>query len=319
MFNLKKKKQVEEEYEDGGGIDLSNLDVDDMPKKKKRAVDLSNIDNEEDNFDEQESNDEFEGGEESSEYDPEFDGETEYDESKEFDPEFDEGDEDHEQVVWINKMMKVVGILVVIAVAGGIIWMVFSAKAPKQEEQKQENKTEQLEQKQDEQKQEEAKKEEEKPKEEAKKDTKDTAAVEKEANKALEKGESPAPEKEAKSVVDEVKKQFDVVAEEKGDYVNSTKPVFTVTNRSSMTSLNTMIKVGFTIDNIKVYNSDSSDVYQFTMTMKDKDGNVISWAGNYSPETKGIELAKYYGELPTLTGKGPQVDESKRTKVENEA
>lgn len=316
MFNFKKKKQVEEEYEDGGGIDLSNLDVDDMPKKKKRAVNLSNLD--EEGYEENDSHeDEFEGGD--SEYDPEFDGETEYGESKEFDPEFDEGDEDHEQVAWINKMMKIVGILVVIAVAGGIIWMVFSTKAPKQEEQKQENKTEQVEQKQDEQKQEEAKKEEEKPKEETKKDTKDANAVEKEANKALEKGESPAPEKEAKSVVDEVTKQFDVVAEEKGDYVNSTKPVFTVTNRSSMTSLNTMIKVGFTIDNIKVYNSDSSDVYQFTMTMKDKDGNVISWAGNYSPETKGIELAKYYGELPTLTGKGPQVDESKRTKVENEA
>ena len=316
MFNFKKKKQVEEEYEDGGGIDLSNLDVDDMPKKKKRAVNLSNLD--EEGYEENDSHeDEFEGGD--SEYDPEFDGETEYDESKEFDPEFDEGDEDHEQVAWINKMMKIVGILVVIAVAGGIIWMVFSAKAPKQEEQKQENKTEQVEQKQDEQKQDEVKKEEEKPKEETKKDTKDTNAVEKEANKALEKGDSVVPEKEAKSVVDEVKKQFDVVAEEKGDYVNSTKPVFTVTNRSSMTSLNTMIKVGFTIDNIKVYNSDSSDVYQFTMTMKDKDGNVISWAGNYSPETKGIELAKYYGELPTLTGKGPQVDESKRTKVENEA
>lgn len=316
MFNFKKKKQVEEEYEDGGGIDLSNLDVDDMPKKKKRAVNLSNLD--EEGYEENDSHeDEFDGGD--SEYDPEFDGEAEYDEAAEFDPEFDEGDEDHEQVAWINKMMKIVGILVVIAVAGGIIWMVFSAKAPKQEEQKQENKTEQVEQKQDEQKQDEVKKEEEKPKEEAKKDTKDTAAVEKEANKALEKGESPAPEKEAKSVIDEVTKQFDVVAEEKGDYVNSTKPVFTVTNRSSMTSLNTMIKVGFTIDNIKVYNSDSSDVYQFTMTMKDKDGNVISWAGNYSPETKGIELAKYYGELPTLTGKGPQVDESKRTKVENEA
>ena len=316
MFNFKKKKPVEEEYEDGGGIDLSNLDVDDMPKKKKRAVNLSNLD--EEGYDENYSHeDEFECGD--SEYDPEFDGEREYDEAAEFDPEFDEGDEDHEQVAWINKMMKIVGILVVIAVAGGIIWMVFSAKAPKQEEQKQENKSEQVEQKQDEQKQDEAKKEEEKPKEEAKKDTKDANAVEKEANKALEKGESPAPEKEAKVVVDEVTKQFDVVAEEKGDYVNSTKPVFTVTNRSSMTSLNTMIKVGFTIDNIKVYNSDSSDVYQFTMTMKDKDGNVISWAGNYSPETKGIELAKYYGELPTLTGKGPQVDESKRTKVENEA
>lgn len=311
MFNFKKKKQVEEEYEDGGGIDLSNLDVDDMPKKKKRAVNLSNLD--EEGYEENDSHeDEFEG-EESSEYDPEFD------EAAEFDPEFDEGDEDHEQVAWINKMMKIVGILVVIAVAGGIIWMVFSAKAPKQEEQKQENKTEQVEQKQDEQKQDEVKKEEEKPKEEAKKDTKDANAVEKEANKALEKGDSIVPEKEAKSVIDEVTKQFDVVAEEKGDYVNSTKPVFTVTNRSSMTSLNTMIKVGFTIDNIKVYNSDSSDVYQFTMTMKDKDGNVISWAGNYSPETKGIELAKYYGELPTLTGKGPQVDESKRTKVENEA
>ena len=317
MFNFKKKKQVEEEYEDGGGIDLSNLDVDDMPKKKKRAIDLSNIDNEEDDFEEHVSNEEFVGVD-STEYDPEFDGEREYDEAAEYDPDFDEDDEDHEQVAWINKMMKVVGILVVIAVAGGIIWMVFSAKAPKQEEQKQENKTEQVEQKQDEQKQDEAKKEEEKPKEEAKKDTKDTNAVEKEANKALEKGDSIVPEKEAKSVVDEVTKQFDVVAKENGDYANGTKPVFTVTNRSSMTSLNTMIKVGFTIDNIKVYNRDSSDVYQFIMTMKDKDGNVISWAGNYSPETKGIELAKYFGELPTLTGKGPQVDESKRTKVENE-
>lgn len=312
MFNFKKKKQVEEEYEDGGGIDLSNLDVDDMPKKKKRAVNLSNID--EEGYEENDSHgDEFEGEEESSEYDPE------YDESAEYSDEFEE-DSDHEQVAWIDKMVKVGKIFAILFVAGGIIWLVFSAKAPKQENKEQEqNKTEQVEQKQDEQKQEEAKKEEEKPKEEAKKDTKDANAVEKEANKALEKGESPAPEKEAKSVVDEVKKQFDVVAEEKGDYVNSTKPVFTVTNRSSMTSLNTMIKVGFTIDNIKVYNSDSSDVYQFTMTMKDKDGNVITWVGNYSPETKGIELAKYYGELPTLTGKGPQVDESKRTKVENEA
>lgn len=311
MFNFKKKKQVEEEYEDGGGIDLSNLDVDDMPKKKKRAVNLSNLD--EEGYEENDPHeDEFEGEEESSEYDPE------YDESAEYSDEFEE-DSDHEQVAWIDKMVKVGKIFAILFVAGGIIWMVFSAKAPKQENKEQEqNKTEQVEQKQDEQKQEEPKKEE-APKEEAKKDTKDANAVEKEANKALEKGESPAPEKEAKSVIDEVTKQFDVVAEEKGDYVNSTKPVFTVTNRSSMTSLNTMIKVGFTIDNIKVYNSDSSDVYQFTMTMKDKDGNVISWAGNYSPETKGIELAKYYGELPTLTGKGPQVDESKRTKVENEA
>lgn len=318
MFNFKKKKQIEEEYEDGDGIDLSNLDVDDMPKKKKRAVNLSNLD--EEGYKENDSHeDEFEGEEESTEYDPEFDGEAEYDESREFDAEY-EDDSDHQQVAWIDKMVKVGKIFAILFVVGGIIWLIFSAKAPKQENKEQEqNKTEQVEQKQDEQKQDEAKKEEEKPKEEAKKDTKDTAAVEKKANKALEKGESPVPEKEAKSVVDEVTKQFDVVAEEKGDYVNSTKPVFTVTNRSSMTSLNTMIKVGFAIDNIKVYNSNSSDVYQFTMTMKDKDGNVITWAGNYSPETKGIELAKYYGELPTLTGKGPQVDESKRTKVENEA
>lgn len=309
MFNLKKKKQVEEEYEDGGGINLSNLDVDDMPRKKKRAVNLSNLDEEE--FEENDSHeDEFEG--EISEYDPE------YDESAEYSDEF-EDDSDHEQVAWIDKMVKVGKIFAILFVAGGLIWLVFSAKAPKQENKEQEqNKTEQVEQKQDEQKQEEPKKEE-APKEEAKTETKDANVVEKEANKALEKGESPAPEKEAKVVVDEVKKQFDVVAEEKGDYVNSTKPVFTVTNRSSMTSLNTMIRTGFTIDNIKVYNSNSSDVYQFTMTMKDKDGNVISWAGNYSPETKGIELAKYYGELPKLTGSGPQVDESKRTKVENEA
>lgn len=309
MFNLKKKKQVEEEYEDGGGINLSNLDVDDMPRKKKRAVNLSNLD--EEGYEENPSHeDEFEG--ETSEYDPE------YDESAEYSNEFEE-DSDHEQVAWIDKMVKVGKIFAILFVAGGIIWLVFSAKAPKEENKdKEQNKTEQVEQKQEENKQEEPKKEE-APKEEAKTETKDANVVEKEANKALEKGDSAAPEKEAKAVVDEVKKQFDVVAEEKGDYVNSTKPVFTVTNRSSMTSLNTMIRTGFTIDNIKVYNSNSSDVYQFTMTMKDKDGNVISWAGNYSPETKGIELAKYYGDLPKLTGSGPQVDESKRTKVESEA
>ena len=169
-----------------------------------------------------------------------------------------------------------------------------------------------------EQKQEEKPKEEnnEKPKEEVKKEKPKEEDTEKQAKADLEKSDVPLPEKETKTVTDELTKQFNAVAEKNGDFKpGSIKDVLTVTKRGSVASLNNMIVLGYKIDKIKVYDSNTDKVYQFTMVLKAKDQPDITWNGNYFAETGGVELKNYYGDAPVITGRGQQVDEEKRTKV----
>lgn len=305
----KKNKEVEEMNEETG-IKLSDIDINVPVKVKKKKAQLEEFDedvdyDDKDTYDEE---DDYNVDEVDPEYDPEFDG---YNDMYNGD---DSNSSDIQKQNGIDKWMKIVKIIVPIAIVLGIIWGVYALKSS----QKEAEKRMQGNQPQVEQKQEEKPKEEnnEKPKEEVKKEKPKEEDTEKQAKADLEKSDVPLPEKETKTVTDELTKQFNAVAEKNGDFKpGSIKDVLTVTKRGSVASLNNMIVLGYKIDKIKVYDSNTDKVYQFTMVLKAKDQPDITWNGNYFAETGGVELKNYYGDAPVITGRGQQVDEEKRTKV----
>lgn len=309
----KKNKEVEKTNEETG-IKLSDIDINVPVKVKKKKAQLEEFDEDvdydnENNYDEE---DDYNADEVDPEYDPEFDG---YDGMYDGD---DSNSSDIQKQNGIDKWMKIVKIIVPIAIVLGIIWGVYALKSSQKEaEKRMQGNQPQVEQKQEE-KQEEKPKEEnkEQPKEEVKKEKPKEEDTEKQAKADLEKSDVPLPEKETKTVTDELTKQFNAVAEKNGDFKpGSIKDVLTVTKRGSVASLNNMIVLGYKIDKIKVYDSNTDKVYQFTMVLKAKDQPDITWNGNYFAETGGVELKNYYGDAPVITGRGQQVDEEKRTKV----
>ena len=307
----KKNKEVEKINEETG-IKLSDIDINVPVKVKKKKAQLEEFDedvdyDDKDTYDEE---DDYNVDEVDPEYDPEFDG---------FDNNLYDGDDSHSSDIQkqngINKWMKIVKIIVPIAIVLGIIWGVYALKSSQKEaEKRMQGNQPQVEQKQEEKPKEEKPKEE-KPKEENNEKPKEED-TEKQAKADLEKSDAPLPEKETKTVTDELTKQFNAVAEKNGDFKpGSIKDVLTVTKRGSVASLNNMIVLGYKIDKIKVYDSNTDKVYQFTMVLKAKDQPDITWNGNYFAETGGVELKNYYGDAPVITGRGQQVDEEKRTKV----
>ena len=291
----KKNKEVEKTNEETG-IKLSDIDINVPVKVKKKKAQLEEFDEDVDydNKDIYDEEDDYNVDEVDPEYDPEFDG---YDDMYNGD---DSNSSDIQKQNGIDKWMKIVKIIVPIAIVLGIIWGVYALKSSQKEaEKRMQGNQPQVEQKQ-EQKQEEKPKEEnnEKPKEEVKKEKSKEEDTEKQAKADLEKSDVPLPEKETKTVTDELTKQFNAVAEKNGDFKpGSIKDVLTVTKRGSVASLNNMIVLGY------------------TMVLKAKDQPDITWNGNYFAETGGVELKNYYGDAPVITGRGQQVDEEKRTKV----
>lgn len=305
----KKNKEVEKTNEETG-IKLSDIDINVPVKVKKKKAQLEEFDedvdyDDKDTYDEE---DDYNVDEVDPEYDPEFDG---YDDMYNGD---DSNNSDIQKQNGIDKWMKIVKIIVPIAIVLGIIWGVYALKSSQKEaEKRMQGNQPQVEQKQEEKPKEENK---EQPKEEVKKEKPKEEDTEKQAKADLEKSDVPLPEKETKTVTDELTKQFNAVAEKNGDFKpGSIKDVLTVTKRGSVASLNNMIVLGYKIDKIKVYDSNTDKVYQFTMVLKAKDQPDITWNGNYFAETGGVELKNYYGDAPVITGRGQQVDEEKRTKV----
>lgn len=305
----KKNKEVEKTNEETG-IKLSDIDINVPVKVKKKKAQLEEFDEDVDydNKDTYDEEDDYNVDEVDPEYDPEFDG---YDGMYDGD---DSNSSDIQKQNGIDKWMKIVKIIVPIAIVLGIIWGVYALKSSQKEaEKRMQGNQPQVEQKQEEKPKEENKKQ---PKEEVKKEKPKEEDTEKQAKADLEKSDVPLPEKETKTVTDELTKQFNAVAEKNGDFKpGSIKDVLTVTKRGSVASLNNMIVLGYKIDKIKVYDSNTDKVYQFTMVLKAKDQPDITWNGNYFAETGGVELKNYYGDAPVITGRGQQVDEEKRTKV----
>lgn len=228
---------------------------------------------------------------------------------------FNEDSEDEDEdnsTAKSSKFMKYAGwffgFIIVFAVVV-FITIAINGRNPKvqpQQEQKQEQKQEdKKEDKKEEQKQEE------KPKEDANKET------EKKATKSLEKPELLANEKVTKDTTTEITKQVKYLFDEKGKFKSgSVKDILVSTPRANISTLNALVRMGYTMGDIKVYESENKGIYQFTMkfTSKDNPNNDIVWTGNYTADSGNVEFVKYYGKLPNADTSTNQVDDEKRTK-----
>lgn len=244
-------------------------------------------------------------------------GEVDHDPFEEDDEYASHFDEDYEadddnSTAKSSKFMKYagwfVGFLIVFAIAI-FITIAINGRNPKvqpQQEQKQEQKHEdKKEDKKEEQK------EVEKPKEDVNKET------EKKAIKSLEKPELLANEKITKDSTTEITKQVKYLFDEKGKFKSgSVKDILVSTPRANISSLNALVRMGYTMGDIKVYESENKGIYQFTMkfTSKDNPNNDIVWTGNYTADSGNVEFVKYYGKLPNADTSTNQVDDEKRTK-----
>ena len=234
-------------------------------------------------------------------------------EDDEYSNHFDEDYEDEDDsATRSSKFMKyagwVVGFLIVFAIAI-FITIAINGRNPKvqpQQEQKQEQKHED---KKEDKKEEQT--EVEKPKEDVNKET------EKKATKSLEKPELLANEKITKESTTEITKQVKYLFDEKGKFKSgSVKDILVSTPRANISTLNVLVRMGYTMGDVKVYESENKGIYQFTMkfTSKDNPNNDIVWTGNYTADSGNVEFVKYYGKLPNADTSTKQVDDEKRTK-----
>lgn len=243
----------------------------------------------------------------------------EVDEYREFDEDYEEEDDEDDENNSEKTSSKImtygkwfIGIVVGIILITFIV-IAINGRHPKEvkkEEPKQEQ-TQKQEDKKDDSKQDDSKKE--------KEDDKSNVNSEtlKKATKSLEKPELLASEAATKTTVDDITKQVKAVFAKKGSFKSgSEKDVLIMTGRSSISSLNALIRFGYELGEIKVYESENKGIYQFTMKMTNKNepNNDIVWTGNYIVDNKSVELVKYYGKLPNVDKSTNQVDEEKRTK-----
>lgn len=223
-----------------------------------------------------------------------------------------EDEDDDNSTAKSSKFMRIAawffGFIIVFAVVL-FITIAINGRNPKvqpQQEQKQEQKQED---KKDDKK-EEVKKEEQ-PKEDVNKET------EKKATKSLEKPELLANEKITKDSTTEITKQVKYLFDQKGNFKSgSVKDILVSTPRANISTLNALVRMGYTMGDIKVYESENKGIYQFIMkfTSKDNPNNDIVWTGNYTAESGNVEFVKYYGKLPNADTSTKQVDDEKRTK-----
>lgn len=271
-------------------------DLEDIKKRKERL----------DKHSPKKMNEQYGFGED-VDHDPFDEGDDEY--SSHFDENYeDEDDSTAKSSKFMRMAGWIVGFLIVFAIAI-FITIAINGRNPKvqpQQEQKQEQKHEdKKEDKKEEQKQEE------KPKEDVNKET------EKKATKSLEKPELLANEKITKDSTAEITKQVKYLFDEKGKFKSgSVKDILVSTPRANISSLNALVRMGYTMGDIKVYESENKGIYQFTMKFRSKDNpnNDIVWTGNYTADSGNVEFVKYYGKLPNADTSTNQVDDEKRTK-----
>lgn len=71
-----------------------------------------------------------------------------------------------------------------------------------------------------------------------------------------------------------------------------------ITTPENVRSVKSMMMSGYVYqpDSLKVYYSNSKDVYQFMISLKkDSDSSIITYAGNYVANTDQIEIRNFYG------------------------
>ena len=115
----------------------------------------------------------------------------------------------------------------------------------------------------------------------------ETVSAQDEATETLEKADEPLDD-----YLTQVNNQSDVQV--------TYKDKLSVTSQAMAQTVVTMLKAGYQLDitTLKVYASDSENVYQFTVDLTKDGAENLSLAGNYVTGTQQLEIASLHG-IPT--------------------
>lgn len=123
-----------------------------------------------------------------------------------------------------------------------------------------------------------------------------------EATETLEKVGEPLGEEETQRVNTSLTVAFDYLTQvnNQSDAQVTYKDKLSVTSQAMAQTVVTMLKTGYRLDisTLKVYASDSENVYQFTVDLTKEGTENLSLAGNYVTGTQQLEIASLHG-IPT--------------------
>lgn len=123
-----------------------------------------------------------------------------------------------------------------------------------------------------------------------------------EATQTLEKADEPLGEEETQRVNASLTIAFDYLTQvnSQSDVQVTYKDKLSVTSQAMAQTVVTMLKAGYQLDisTLKVYASDSENVYQFTVDLTKDGAENLSLAGNYVTGTQQLEIASLHG-IPT--------------------
>jgi hypothetical protein len=263
-------------------------------------------------------------------YDEDFDDEDDYDYDED-DYDYDEDDYDYDddededededeprsksrgESSFKKRAIQIgAGLLAIIVLAVGVR---ACSKDDKKEEQKQEEpKQEQVEKKSEETKEQAPSKEQEISV------SKGLGREEEAAKNTLEKPDVYGTNADKEAVTKRIKASVEKLKEDKDKFKNNQDGGLSLTGYSMLSNFRVALDGGYEVDydSIAVYKASADNVIQFTMKMKNKDGKILVFAGNYVPATDQAELAVMKGDLIPLdsakasspTG-GKQVDNEK--------
>ena len=140
------------------------------------------------------------------------------------------------------------------------------------------------------------------------------------AKNTLEKPDVYGTNADKEAVIKRIKASVEKLKEDKDKFKNNQDGGLSLTGYSMLSNFRVALDGGYEVDydSIAVYKASADNVIQFTMKMKNKDGKILVFAGNYVPATDQAELVVMKGELIPLdsskasspTG-GKQVDNEK--------
>ena len=123
-----------------------------------------------------------------------------------------------------------------------------------------------------------------------------------EAAETLEKADEPLGEEETQKVNASLTVAFDYLTQvnNQSDVQVTYKDKLSITSQAMAQTVVTMLKAGYQLDitTLKVYASDSENVYQFTVDLTKDGAENLSLAGNYVTGTQQLEIASLHG-IPT--------------------
>ena len=130
----------------------------------------------------------------------------------------------------------------------------------------------------------------------------ETVSVQDEATQTLEKSDEPLDDEATQKVSASLTVAFEYLTQvnNQSDVQVTYKDKLSVTSQAMAQTVVTMLKAGYQLDSstLKVYASDSENVYQFTVDLTKNGAENLTLVGNYVTGTEQLEIASLHG-IPT--------------------